>query len=250
MIRPLLMDCVRSCVFALLACSLALACGEPASSTETASASSSASSFVAKDLLDSVALAHGYDHWAQVDAVSFDFVVSTADTVRSQRTWQWYPRTDSVVLEAPDQETVRYRRAQLSQIGEDDPVVQADRAFINDTYWLLMPYYLVWSREGFDASIARNVQMPLSGEPATRVTIQYQREGGYTPGDAYDLFVDGDLMLREWAFRRAGTAEPNLVTSWEGYSDMNGIKVPARHEAPGGALLITHGEVNVQVARR
>lgn len=220
----------------LLAASLALAaCG----TVETEPVASGApAAFVADSFADSVALAHGYAAWSDVRRVDFDFVVEVNDTPRVDRGWTWYPRRDSVVLSAGDGLLSFVRGGDL-----DSAALEADGQFINDSYWVMMPFYLVWSEGGYSPTVTRGVTAPLSGAPATMLTVAYGAEGGYTPGDAYDLYVDADHRLTEWVFRRGGGEEATMTTAWTGYRDVEGLLLPTDH--PGeGPVRIRHRDLS------
>ena len=62
------------------------------------------------------------------------------------------------------------------------------------------------------------------------ITITYPNEGGYTPGDAYDIYFDEDYMIKEWTFRKGNSEDPSLSTTFENYKDYNGIKIATDHK--------------------
>ena len=39
----------------------------------------------------------------------------------------------------------------------------------------------------------------------TRCGCHYLSEGGYTPGDAYDIYFNEDYMIKEWTFRKGNS---------------------------------------------
>ena len=177
---------------------------------------------------DSIAAAHGFGNWDDVERLDFAFAVDVSDTNRVTREWTWFPREDSVVLGGAAGGAA-YRRGG----GLDSTALAADAHFINDTYWLLMPFYLVWSEEGYERAVTYRDTMPISGAIGTKVTVQYRAEGGYTPGDAYDLFVDDDYRLREWVFRKGGQPKPSMVMDWSGYETHGGLVLPTDHRGDG-----------------
>ena len=188
---------------------------------------------------DSIAAAHGFADWAKVARLDFTFAVDVGDTNRVTRRYSWYPHSDSVVQYA-SAETVGYRRA-----GSLDSVrLAVDKQFINDSYWLLMPFYLVWSADGYESAVTYRDTMPMSGVTGTKLTVQYRPEGGYTPGDAYDLYVDDDYRLREWAYRPGGQAEAKMVMDWSDYVTDGGLVLPRDHRGEG-AVRIHHPEAVV-----
>lgn len=224
-------------VLAVLALS---ACGTVETDPGAAEAPAS-DPFAPDSFADSVALAHGYDRWGDVARVAFDFVVAADDTHRVERAWTWYPRTDSVVRAVGGETTAYLRSAALDSVERE-----ADAQFINDSYWLMMPFYLVWSEEGYTPTVTRGVRAPISGEEATMLTIAYDDRGGYTPGDAYDLYVGADYRLLEWVYRRGGGEEAGAITRWAGYRELEGLLLPTTHPSEG-PVAITHPNVSVEL---
>ncbi len=77
-----------------------------------------------------------------------------------------------------------------------------------------------------------------------KLTIVYGNEGGYTPGDAYDLYFADDYMLKEWIFRKGNQKEPSMATTWEDYAEINGLKLAQTHKNNEGfKLYFTNLEV-------
>lgn len=198
--------------------------------------------FAADSFADSVALAHGYDRWGEVERVAFDFVLNVDGEQRGSRAWEWFPRADSVSRTVMGQVTSFVRSAELDSVERE-----ADAQFINDSYWVMMPFYLVWSEAGYTPTVTRGATAPISGEPATMLTVAYDDTGGYTPGDAYDLYVDDDYRLVEWVYRRGGGEEANVTTQWAGYRDLEGLLLPTEHPTEG-PVVISHPDLSVELA--
>ena len=221
---------------ALCACLAAMlwGCGSPeVVPTETFTPASTA---------DSVAAAHGFADWPDVERLDFTFAVDVSDTNRVRRKWSWFPRRDSVVLQQDGTVTGYVRAAAL-----DSTQSATDADFINDTYWLLMPFYLVWSADGYESAVTYRDTMPLSRELGTKLTVQYRAEGGYTPGDAYDLYLDDDRRLVEWVFRKGGQASPSMVMDWSGYETVGGLLLPTDHRTEGPVRIYHPGTEVAQV---
>ena len=208
------------------ACTFASAgCGAERNPSE-GSAPAPEPSFVPVTFADSVAAAHGFGNWDAVERLDFAFAVDVADTNRVTRDWSWFPRVDSVVRRgaggAPD---YGYRRSErLDSLG-----LAADGAFINDSYWLLMPFYLIWSAPGYESVVTYRDTLPLARSIGNRLTVQYRPTGGYTPGDAYDLYVDTDYRLQEWAYRPGGGDTATLTMTWADYATVGGLLLPGDH---------------------
>ncbi len=189
-------------------------------------------------LPEMIAFAHGVEHWEKVEELKFTFNVDRGEN-HSERSWSWKPKTDDVTLYSSD-DTIQYNRKNLDSLS-----LQADRAFINDKYWLLAPFNLVWD-EGTTFSQKDSVKAPISNKIIQQLTITYGDEGGYTPGDAYDFFFENDFQIKEWIFRKGNDSIPSLVTTWENYKDFNGIKIASMHQNPEGTFKLYFTNIEVK----
>ncbi len=169
-----------------------------------------------------IANAHGIQNWDKVSKIKFTFNVDR-DSSHFERSWIWKPKTNEVVMITKG-DTISYNRSQL-----DSTTTKADRAFINDKYWLLAPFNLVWDK-GNTISEPVKVEAPINKTQLNKTTLTYSNEGGYTPGDAYDFYYDDNFLVQEWIYRRQNSEEPSLITSWENYQDFNGLKLATEHK--------------------
>ena len=185
-----------------------------------------------------IANAHGYEHWKNVSEVKFTFKVDR-DTIKGQgRSWVWHPKKDKIRMTAGET-TVEYMRSQM-----DSTHIRADRGFINDKYWLLVPFQLVWD-DSATISEQKKVESPINKEQLDMITILYAKEGGYTPGDAYDIYYDKNYMIKEWVFRQGNSAEPSLTNTFENYRDFNGIKIAIDHKQEGGNWNLNFTDISI-----
>jgi hypothetical protein len=184
-----------------------------------------------------VAFAHGIEHWNQVEELHFTFNVDRGEN-HSERSWIWKPKTDDVTL-FRNGDTINYNRKNLDSIS-----LQADQGFINDKYWLLAPFNLVWD-EGTAFSQKDSATAPISNKTMQQLTITYGEEGGYTPGDAYDFFFENDFMIKEWIFRKGNDTIPTMITTWEEYKDFDGIKIATMHQNPEGTFKLYFTNIKV-----
>ncbi|WP_115461289.1 hypothetical protein [Winogradskyella aurantiaca] len=191
-----------------------------------------------KTIPERIAKAHGIDQWDLVSTIEFTFAVDR-DTIKgSGRSWKWMPQTKTVSLVTPD-ELITYNTS-----GIDSTVMAADRAFINDKFWLLIPFQLVWDK-GANISEPISAQAPISGTTMDQITITYPSQGGYTPGDAYDIYFDENYIIREWTFRRGNDPKPTLSTTFEDYEDFNGLKIATSHKRNGEGWNLKFRDVRV-----
>jgi len=186
-----------------------------------------------------IANAHGYEHWNKVSKIDFIFNVDRGEN-HSERSWQWQPKTNDVTL-ITGNDTISYNHKKV-----DSTNLRADQGFINDKYWLLAPFNLVWD-EDITITEAGKTKAPISKTSLNKITLTYSNEGGYTPGDAYDFYYGDDYLIKEWTFRQANKPEPSLTTAWGNYQDFNGIKIATEHTRDGGGFKLYFTDVKVQV---
>lgn len=100
---------------------------------------------------------------------------------------------------------------------------RAKRIWINDSYWLVMPFKLKDS----------GVTLSYVAEDTTQTGIRCDVlrltfEGvGVTPQNAYDVWVDIDeKLIKQWAYySEANQSEPNFVLPWTDYQQYGDIKL-------------------------
>ncbi len=191
---------------------------KPSSTTEKPKISTTA---------QAIAYANGFQHWNTVKEIRFTFNVDR-DTTHFERSWSWNPKKNLVTMTS-EKDTITYNTKKIDSTSQ-----KADQGFINDKYWLLAPFNLVWDKESFASKHYLKSVAPISGKEMQKLTIVYKNEGGYTPGDAYDFYFEGDFIIKEWVFREKNTEKPSLITSWEDYKDYNGIKIAKTHNRNEG----------------
>ena len=188
---------------------------------------------------EKIAGAHGYENWKDVNEIAFTFNVDR-DTTHYERSWIWNVREQEVTsIMAGD--TISYYRNAV-----DSTVVDIDAGFINDKYWLLAPFNLVWDRDSYTYEVQEEAVSPLSGKSFRKLTIIYGDVGGYTPGDAYDFYFTEDHVVREWVFRKSNQSEPSSITSWEDYMDANGLLISKMHKGKDNAFSISFTGIRVR----
>lgn len=188
-------------------------------------------------LPEMIAFAHGIEHWKHVEELHFTFNVDRGEN-HSERSWIWKPKTDEVT-QIKDNDTILYNRNKLDSIS-----LAIDPAFINDKFWLLAPFNLVWDT-GTTFSQKDSITAPISKKTMQQLTITYGEEGGYTPGDAYDFYFENDFLIKEWIFRKSNDTIPSLTTTWEDYKDFGGIKIATVHQNAEGTFKLYFTNIEV-----
>ncbi len=94
---------------------------------------------------------------------------------------------------------------------------------------LLVPFQLVWDSNAEISEVIKTAA-PISKDTLNKITITYSEVGGYTPGDAYDIFFDDTFLIQEWIYRRQNAEEPSLVNTFENYTTIKGLKFAQDHK--------------------
>lgn len=190
-------------------------------------------------IAEKIANAHGYENWSKVKTFAFTFGGSINDP-NSGRAWVWNPKTNDIKLTS-NGEVTEYNRSSM-----DSTALKADRGFINDKFWALIPFQLVWD-SGTTISESEKATSPVNQEELNKITLTYSNEGGYTPGDAYDIYFDDTYTIREWSFRRGNAPEPTLSNTFEDYQDFNGIKIALSHKRAEGDWNLLLRNIKVEI---
>jgi hypothetical protein len=191
-------------------------------------------------IAEKIANAHGYQNWKNVKTFQFTFGGKIEDS-SSGRTWNWNPKTNDVKLDR-NGKTTEYNRNNMDSIA-----LKADRAFINDKFWTLIPFQLIWD-EGTTISEPIEEASPISKKLLNKIILTYSNDGGYTPGDAYDIYYDNENIIREWSYRKGNTTQPTLSNTFENYKDINGLIIAEHHKIFGSDrnLLIRNIKVELE----
>ncbi|MFX0557348.1 hypothetical protein ACOCEA_11160 [Maribacter sp. CXY002] len=192
-----------------------------------------------KTILEKIATANGYENWKEVSSLKFTFNVDR-DSSHFERTWLWKPKSNDVVF-MTHEDTVSYNRKTV-----DSTLAKTDANFVNDKYWFLAPYQLIWDNKSFTYEHDSISNAPMTDAKMQKLTIVYNNEGGYTPGDAYDFYFEDDYIIKEWVFRKSNQEEPNIITSWEDYKTLNGLHLSTMHKMKEGNFMLYFSGLEVK----
>ena len=217
-------------------------------------------SMVEPDAADArtVADRYGFAHWGEVQTLAFSLDLQLNQTERIQREWVWDVKAGRATIRF--QEDGAWVEESLDLAGpiatpED---VRNHRRFTYDTYWLLFPFQLMWS----DPRVTNEGEQfsAVPGSTYEKLFCLWPTEGGYTPGDAYDLYLYEDHLIRHWIFRRGvGDDQVEAPSVWQGHHQVGPLVMClAFREYPGDSgfllrftdveLTLTDGTVHEPVA--
>ena len=207
---------------------LVMALASPAALAEESATNNAASP------AQTVAQAYNIDGWEQIERIDFTFnVQSPGRDEPVVRQWSWWPKQGKVRLnrEGGPVELLLVRGSTMLREGQllGEEGVRVHRHFINDSYWFLFPFQIVWSNPTVRSAGKAPFDLPIGDGKARKLIVQYPDEGGYTPGDAYDLYLDPQTQLiQQWVFRRGGKAEGSAMT-WQKHRQLGPIIVSTDH---------------------
>lgn len=187
---------------------------------------------------EQIAYKNGFEHWNDVSQIDFTFNVDRGGKNVAKRSWSWKPKTNEVTMTSGDK-VVSYNRASLDSVSR-----QADQGFVNDKFWLLAPYQLVWD-EGTNIAVQDTATAPLSQKQTKKLTIVYGTKGGYTPGDAYDFYYDEDYIVDEWVYRKGNAESPSMITTFSDYQDFGGLNIATSHSDKEGNFKLYFTDIKV-----
>jgi len=165
------------------------------------------------DILHDICWAHDLFKVNTHERLAFTFNVQLPDKV-VQRSWVWHIKTGRVFLNGAEQ--------------------AVSQAFINDIYWLLFPLKAYESRDQIELAVNRHRPAPLSKKDMTEVVIRYVSGKGYTPDDTYKLYVDENMIVREWSYLKGGKEPPARITTWGDYQRIGGVDLSLLREGRDG----------------
>ncbi len=187
-----------------------------------------------------VADAYGFKYFKNVSTLSYTFNVKRDTFPATTRSWKWNVKENTVTM-VTSKETVTYKRDTIQSAA----MKSIDGRFINDQYWLIFPYHLIWDA-GTIITSKSNVVAPISKKECTMLTIQYNNKDGYTPGDAYDLFIDKNYLITEWNFRKGNAEKSSLSTTWQDNIKIKKLKISTNHLNADGKFRIWFTGVEVK----
>jgi len=143
---------------------------------------------------------------------------------------------------------VTYQRSQPD--SQSDVIKkEVDPAFANDQYWTLLPFHLLW--DGAAATDEGQQKLPIGDGTAQKVVMKYPSEGGYQPGDTWDLYVGADKRIEAIAYHRGAANPPHLVTAkYANYKKAGPLLISTDHPGvvDGKPFRITITDVSVKLA--
>ena len=198
-----------------------------------------------------VAKTFGIDSFGQIETMRYTWNVEFPDGRKIANKWEWSPKTDTVSYEGKDKAgnpvKVTYQRSKLD--SQSDVVKkEIDPQFANDQYWVLLPFHLVW--DGAAATDDGQQKLPIGDGSAQRIAMKYPSEGGYQPGDTWDLYIGPDKRIEEITYQRGAPNPPHLVSAkYADYKKAGPLLISTDHPGivDGKSFRLTLTDVSVKL---
>jgi hypothetical protein len=166
----------------------------------------------AVDLADRVLKAlGGSGAWEGTRYVQFDFVVEQDGEEQSRRSHLW-DRYESRFIDLESRQGRAFHSGDRLEADQAEPfLTEAYEAWINDTYWLLMPYKM--KDPGVRLTYAG--EATEGGSTFDRVLLSFDGVG-LTPGDRYWAYINRESGLMErWSYILEDDPPDGPATAWE-----------------------------------
>jgi len=199
--------------------------------------------------------AYGLESFGQVEKIRYTFTLELPG-LNLSRSWEWEPKTDLISYEGKDKDgkpvKVTYARSHLG--SQSDAVKNdIDPAFSNDNYWLLFVLHVSWDGSATVADEGTQ-KLPLGNSSAKRVVVKYPSEGGYAPGDTWELYVGADNRIEEFVYHGGGpgvqTRPKLLMATYADYKKAGPLLISMDHRgtADGKPVRVSLSNVSVKLA--
>src|SRR5438105_11438480 len=203
-------------------------------------------------ILEQLAKTYGLDSYGQIEAIRYTWNGEIPGVFKLAHAWEWEPKTGKISYEGTDTDgkpvKVTYDSSQLSS-QSDQVKNEVEPAFVNDNYWLLFPLHAYWDTSA-TVTDQGTKQLPVGNGSAELIVVKYPSDGGYTPGDTWDLYVGKDNRVEQFVYHRGGPKKPStVVATWEGYKKAGPLLISTDHlgTADGNPLRIFISDLSVKL---
>lgn len=199
--------------------------------------SSSPAASSGNETADKLAQSAGLKDFDKITQLEFTFNVDKDSVTATSRHWKWMPKTNDVVFYG-EKDSVAFKRYDTSTTQ----LRELNGQFTNDEYWLIFPFHLVWDKGMTMTDNGKSIA-PVTGDSLNKITINYNKTDGFTPGDMYVIYTDDNNKINEWEFHKGGSADPSLMTTWEDYENYDGLKLATNHRSKDGSFRLYFTDV-------
>ena len=184
----------------------------------------------------------GKKQWDALPGLRWTFGAMLGDSVRSARRHAWDKMTGRHRVDGVNRQGQSYTL--IHTLGDSTSgmawvngnpiegdslkklIQRANALWVNDTYWMLMPYKL--RDPGVTLKYAGDTTM--AGMTFDRLALSFDHVG-LTPGDHYWVYVNrADHRVERWEMVLEGDQPPPVAYTWEGWEQHDGLWFPTAHK--------------------
>jgi hypothetical protein len=189
---------------------------------------------------------YGFQYFDQIEQIQYTFNVRKGDQ-QTRRFWIWEPTLDRVTFDSLDyKDPITYSREDL-QANPSTRLKSIDAWFINDNYWFLFPFHVAMDTQTTVEDVGRQ-KLPMGEGEAPCVVVTYPADGGYRPGDVYELYLDDNFRLIQWIYRRGGSETPTRIATWEDNRFLGPMVFSLSHRGDAGNFRVWFTQVGIKLA--
>ena len=179
---------------------------------------------------EQLAKTYGLDSFEQIEAIRYTFSIELPG-VNISRSWVWEPKTNKISYEGKDKDgkpvKLTYVRSQLS-IQPDIVKNEIDPDFNDDNYDLLLPFHVYWDTSATATDKGKH-KLPLGSGSAELLEVKYPNEGGYTPGDTYEIYIGEGSRIVQFVYHEDGKKPITGASRWTDYKKAGPLLIPMEH---------------------
>ncbi|MCZ6818459.1 MAG: hypothetical protein O7G31_03085 [Calditrichaeota bacterium] len=193
----------------------------------------------AVEVIEQMWQALGKDKWDRVAYLSFRWIVEIDGQTRADFRHDWNRQDNRYRVEGTNREGQHFlaifdTQTKLGDVYLDGEGVTVDSTktqlldyaygrYINDSYWLIMPYKL----KDPGVILDYDGEQEVDGKPCDIVKITFESVG-LTPGDTYWAFIDKeDHLMKRWEYHLEDwpADRERSGASWQDWQDFGGVKL-------------------------
>ena len=185
----------------------------------------------------------GKQKWDSLRYLRWSFDVTVGDTVRSSRHHAWdkfsgWQRVDGTNRAGQPFCYIENLNDSTGMGWVNGNAIAGDSlkklmrsahgAWINDSYWFLMPYKL--RDPGVTLKYDGEVKDSTTAAVYDRLALSFENVG-MTPGDRYWVYVNrANHRVEKWEHLLQGMPPPPVPWTWEGWEEHDGLWFPTAHK--------------------
>ena len=195
---------------------------------------------IAHHVIDAMGGKEAWDNTRYIRFTFFGFRTHHWDKWTGRYRVEWNDRrsgvTNVVLMNLNTKEGEAYVNGQKAEREElADLLRSGDSAWINDTYWLLMPYKL----QDPGVTLKHDGEETIDGATYDKLHLSFDEGVGLTPGDEYWAYINREThLMDQWRFLLQPRGEEGRrsegVYKWKKWQKYGNIMISSERESADG----------------